>query len=332
MVSYQEIQAANALINDATGPRVAVFVGGTSGIGKYTIKALATTGMGIRIYLIGRKSSEERTQGFIQELHSINPLAEVMWIEGEVGLLAEVERVCKIITTKEGKVDLLFLTTGYAPVGAREETVEGLEITLSLAYYCRILFILHLLPLLQQAENSRVISVLGGGLERVSSLVLDDLDLKKPGNFSIIKGQPHYLTLNTLALDKLANDNPGVTFIHSWPGWVSTGNVNRGYEPNSKWAWFVWLFLERLVGLFSFTHEESAQRYLFQCTSSLYGGSGTPWAGNPGSNSRNGPSGGVFLVNYKCNCTPNAKVVSLLREKALEKVWTHTQDILVPYL
>ncbi|KAI1263527.1 hypothetical protein F5Y18DRAFT_393199 [Xylariaceae sp. FL1019] len=331
MVSYQEIQAANALINDATCPRVAVFVGGTSGIGNYTIKALATSGIGIRIYLVGRKSSKERTRSFIQELHSVNPLAEIVWIEGEVGLLAEVTRVCNTIKAKEGKVDLLFLTTGYAPVGAREETVEGLEITLSLAYYCRILFVLHLLPLLRSAENSRVVSVLGGGLERLSSIVLDDLDLKKPGNFSAISGQPHYLALNTLALDKLANENPGVTFIHSWPGWVNTGNVKRGYEPNSKWAWFVWLILERLVGFFAFSHEESGQRYLFQCTSSLYGGSGTPWAGDSGISTRNESTGGVFLVNYKCDCTPNAKVIPLLREKALEKVWTHTKDILTPY-
>lgn len=61
MVSYKEIQASNAPIKDATAPRVAVFVGGTSGIGKLPVSALVATGVSVRIFLVGRKSSKERT-------------------------------------------------------------------------------------------------------------------------------------------------------------------------------------------------------------------------------------------------------------------------------
>lgn len=191
MVSYKEIQAANALINDATAPRVAVFVGGTSGIGKFTLKALVATGASVRIYLVGRKSSEERMHAFIQELHSINPKAEIVWTEGEVALLAEAKRVCEVIKSKESRVDLLFLTTGYAPFGTRKETSEGVEIAQSLEYYTRMLFAIHLLPLLDKAEAPKVVSVLAGGLER-ATLDLDDLDLKKPGNFGGVKAQVQY--------------------------------------------------------------------------------------------------------------------------------------------
>jgi hypothetical protein len=84
-----------------------------------------------------------------------------------------------------------------------------------------MLFILHLLPILGEAEAPKVISVLAGGLER-AAIDLDDLDLKKPGNFGSIKAQMQYGTMNTTTLEKLANDNPNVTFIHSWPGLVST--------------------------------------------------------------------------------------------------------------
>lgn len=233
MVSYKDIQASNALINDATAPRVAVFVGGTSGIGKLTVRALVATGASTRIYLVGRRSSEERTRAFIQELHALNPKAEVIWTEGEVALLAETRRVCEIIKSKESRVDLLFLTAGYAPFGERKETAEGVEIAQSLEYYSRVLFILQLLPLLAKAEAPRVVSVLGGGLERTTSINLDDLDLKKPGNFSGMNAQVQYVAMNTTALEKLAGDNPDVTFIHSWPGWVNTGNVRRGLDVNS---------------------------------------------------------------------------------------------------
>ncbi|KAJ2905763.1 NAD(P)-binding protein [Zalerion maritima] len=331
MVSYKEIQASNALINDATAPRVAVFVGGTSGIGKLSVSALVATGASVRIYLVGRKSSEERMHAFIQELHAVNPKAEVIWTEGEVALLAETKRVCEAIKRKESRVDLLFLTTGYAPFGTRQETAEGLEIAQSLEYYSRMLFVLHLLPLLGEAEAPKVVSVLAGGLER-TTIDLDDLDLKKPGNFGGIKAQMQYTAMNTTTLEKLASDNPNVTFIHSWPGWVNTGNVRRGSDPNWIMAWFVWLILEPLICLFSFSDEESGQRHLFQSTSAAFGGRGVLWKGKPGINSLEKPADGLFLVNYKCDCTPNAKVMPFLREKALGKVWDHTQDVLGPYL
>jgi NAD(P)-dependent dehydrogenase (short-subunit alcohol dehydrogenase family) len=331
MVSYKEIQASNALINDATAPRVAVFVGGTSGIGKLTVRALVAAGASVRIYLVGRKSSEERMHAFIQELHAINPKAEVIWIEGEVALLAEAKRVCEAIKIKESRIDLLFLTAGYAPFGIRRETAEGLEITQSLEYYSRMLFVLHLLPLLVEAEAPKVVSVLAGGLEW-ATIKLDDLDLKKPGNFGAMNAHKQYGAMNTTALEKLANDNPNVTFIHSWPGWVNTGNVRRGLDPNSIMVWFVWLVLEPLIRLFSFSDEESGQRHLFQSTSAAFGGRGVPWKGKPGINSLEKPADGLFLVNYKCDCTPNAKAVRMLREKAMGKVWDHTQEVLRPYL
>ena len=332
MVAYKEIQASNALINDATAPRVAVFVGGTSGIGKLTLRALVATGASVRIYLVGRKISEARTHAFIQELHAINPQAEVLWTEGEVALLAETKRVCEAIKRKESRIDLLFLTAGYAPFGTRRETAEGLEIVQSLEYYSRILFVLHLLPLLARAEAPKVVSVLAGGLEWASSVDLDDLDLKKPGNFGAMKARAQYPAMNTTTLEKLALDHPDVTFIHSWPGIVNTGNVRRGSDPNSLMAWFVWLVLEPLIGLFAISDEISGQRHLFQSTSAAFGGRGVVWKGKPGVNSRGQRADGLFLVNYKCDCTPNAKAVPLLREKAQGKVWKHTQDVLRPYL
>lgn len=331
MVSYTEIQASNALINDATVPRVAVFVGGTSGIGQLTIKALVATGASVRIYLVGRKSSEERSLAFIQELRATNPKAEVIWTEGEISLLAETKRVCDVIKRKEARVDLLFLTAGYAPFGPRVETAEGVETAQSLEYYSRVLFILHLRPLLEAAEAPRVVSVLAGGMER-TTVDLDDLGLKKPGNFGAVKAQMQYTVMNTMALEKLAGENPNVTFIHSWPGWVNTGNVRRGRDPNSIMSWIIWIFLEPLIALFSFNDDESAQRHLFMSTSAAFGGRGVPWKGKPGVNSLEKQANGLFLVNYKCDCTTNAKVLPQLREKAQGKIWEHTLEVLRPYL
>jgi NAD(P)-dependent dehydrogenase (short-subunit alcohol dehydrogenase family) len=331
MVSSKEIHASNALINDVNGPRVAVFVGGTSGIGKSTIKALVSTSTTTRIYLIGRKSSEDPMKAFIQELSTINSKAEVIWIEGEISLLAEGKRICNLIKSKESRIDLLFLTAGYAPFGTRKETTEGLEVAQSLEYYSRMLFIQHLLPLLEASESPKVVSVLLGGLER-ATLDLDDLGLKKPGNFGGIKAQPQYGAMNSTNLEKLARDNPNVTFIHSWPGWVNTGNVRRSVDPGTITAWLFWLILEPLIAVFSISHDESGQRHLFESTSAAFGGHGVPWAGKPGVNTQEKHECGLFLVSLRCNCSTNAKVMSQLREKAQQKVWDHTQEVLQPYL
>lgn len=331
MVKYKDIRGSNALIDEATAPRVAVFAGGTSGIGQLTVRALVATGASVKIYLVGRKSSEERTKALIQELQAVNPKAQVIWTQGEISLLADSRRICEEIKSYESHIDLLFLTAGYAPFHERTETSEGVEITQSLEYYSRMLFILHLLPLLNRAEAPRVVSVLGGGMENLR-VDLDDIDLKKPGNFGLVKAQTQWAILNTIALEKLADDNPRVTFVHSWPGWVDTGNVRRGLKPNSIKAWIVWLTLEPLIALLSFSDAESGQRHLYQCTSAAFGGHGIPWKGKPGLNSREQQSSGLFLVNYKCDSTPNAKVVPILREKGRSKVWDHTYKILQPYL
>jgi NAD(P)-dependent dehydrogenase (short-subunit alcohol dehydrogenase family) len=331
MVSYTQIQASNALLNDDNAPRVAVFVGGTSGIGQLTLRALVAKRTSIRIYLIGRKSSADRTSAFIQELQSSNARVDVRWLEGEISLLAETKRLCDAILKEESRVDLLFLTAGYAPFGTRRETSEGIEIAQSLEYYSRMLFIQTLIPVLNQAEAPRIVSVLGGGLER-ASMNIDDIDLKRPDWFRSMKAQVQFVTMNTVGMDKLATENPNITFIHSWPGMVDTGNVWRGVaDPNSWLGWLVWLFLEPLIRLISFTEEESAQRNLFLSTSAAFGGGGTPWTGKPGTNVRLETGKGLFLVNLKCDSTPNSKNVAALREQAQAKVWAHTQDVLRPH-
>ncbi|KAK0729626.1 hypothetical protein B0H67DRAFT_638223 [Lasiosphaeris hirsuta] len=333
MVSYKEILASNALINDsATALRVAVFVGGTSGIGKFTIQALVATGIRVKIYLVGRKSSRERTQAFIEELHTLNPKAEVIWTEAEVALLADVKRVCELIQSNESRVDLLFLTAGYAPFGTRAETAEGHEVVQALEYYSRMLFILRLLPLLSASDAARVISVLGGGMETTHLIDLDDLDLKRPGNFRVYRARPQYIAMNTMTLDKLASENPDIAFIHSSPGAVNTGNVRRGWDANSIVGAVFSGLVEFLTWLIGFSDDESGQRHLFDSTSAAFGGRGMPWTGKAGITTTGKSAGGLFLVNNKCDCTPNAKVVGQLREKGQEKLWDHTQILLGPYL
>lgn len=108
--------------------------------------------------------------------------------------------------------------------------------------------------------------------------------------------------------------------------------MKRGRDPNSILSWVIWVFLEPLIHLFSFNNDESAQRHLFISTSAAFGGRGVPWNGKPGVTSLEKKANGLFLVNYKCDCTLNAKVLPQLREKGQGKIWEHTLEVLGPYL
>ncbi|KAK1833535.1 hypothetical protein QBC39DRAFT_302288 [Podospora conica] len=338
MPPYASILASNALLspsptNNPTA-RIAVFAGATSGIGKHTVRALVATGARSRIYIIGRPSAAETMGPFFAEMHALNERAILVWTEGEISLLAEVRRICDEIKAKEPVIDLLFLTAGYAPFGGRKETPEGLEIASALEYYGRILFATLLLPALKKASAGRVISVLGGGLEGATTIRdVEDLQMKKPGAWSGVGAQGQYVVMNTLGLERLAEgEGEGVTFVHAWPGLVSTGNIRRGHGEGSVAGWLAWA-VEPVLGVLGTSGEVCGQRYLFEGTSGMYGGRGTVWEGVEGVNSRGEVGDGLFLVNYKGDCTPNGKVLGKLREGGVQdRVWEHTREVLKPYM
>lgn len=111
MVALSDAQASNADITKslATG-MVAVFVGGTSGIGEYTLKKFARHAKNPRIYLVGR--SQDAADRIIPECVKINPDGQYIFIQSDVSLLKNVCRVCEQILSKEESINLLFQTQG----------------------------------------------------------------------------------------------------------------------------------------------------------------------------------------------------------------------------
>lgn len=115
MVSLQQIQASNARINTLAPGLVAVFVGGTSGIGEATMKEFAKHAFQPRIYFIGR--SEEAAARITIELESLNPGGQYHFIKADISLLRNVDNVCLDIQSRESLINLLFLTSGTAVTG-----------------------------------------------------------------------------------------------------------------------------------------------------------------------------------------------------------------------
>lgn len=111
MVALTEAIASNQRIS-STFPKglVAVFVGGTSGIGEYTIKAFAKYTHNSRAYIIGR--SEPNAKRIMAECRTLGPSSTFEFIQGDISLLKTVDDICKKIRAKETAINILFETQG----------------------------------------------------------------------------------------------------------------------------------------------------------------------------------------------------------------------------
>ncbi|PYI14842.1 short-chain dehydrogenase [Aspergillus violaceofuscus CBS 115571] len=120
MVSIATVRENNSAITGLYGSGlVAVFVGGTSGIGESTARAFIRSTQASRAYLIGR--DQARAHQIIGELQQLNPDAQITFIRSDVSLLREVDEACRAIQQQEDKVNILFLSPGVGTMNGRDE-------------------------------------------------------------------------------------------------------------------------------------------------------------------------------------------------------------------
>jgi hypothetical protein len=108
------------------------------------------------------------------------------------------------------------------------ETSEGLDKMYALQYFARIRSVVNFLPQLREAaatqQLARVISVLGAGNE--GEIMVDDLELKRHFSLKVCSAQA--ITMMSLALEHLAQQNPLIDFAHVYPGPVRGTNIMKG--------------------------------------------------------------------------------------------------------
>ena len=111
MVALTDVKASNERIA-STFPEglVAIFVGGTSGVGEYTLKKFAKYAPNSRVYIVGR--SQEAADRIIRECCQLSPRSKFDFIKADVSLLKNVDQVCRQIKSKESAVNILFQSQG----------------------------------------------------------------------------------------------------------------------------------------------------------------------------------------------------------------------------
>ncbi|KAE9379559.1 hypothetical protein N431DRAFT_434513 [Stipitochalara longipes BDJ] len=305
MVSLQVVQQANAQIANLSQGLVALFIGATSGIGKSTLQQFALHASSPRIYTVARPSTVTSHEEFLASLQQSSPIATYNLITADVSLISEIDKVVTALAQKETKLDILFMSPGFMAFEGRRNTPEGLDPSMTTRYYSRLRAVEILLSLLNNASAPRIVSVLGGGIER--PLHENDLDLREDGHWSMWTSAFHPATMGTLALEVLAKENPRLSIVHWFPGPVATPGLAKAKEYG-------------MVPPNQMNLEEAGARGMFLATSERYAVQGKRFVQKSG--------GGIFLIDPFCESTDNEALLADLRRRGVdEKVWTFTQGI-----
>ena len=169
---------------------VAVFIGGTSGVGEAMVNRLGNSLKGnIHIIIVGRnKSAAQATLASLPAPPgSTSPLRDFVYCDAS--LMENIESASDdlkgVVARVGGKIHFLVNSAGYGSVIPVDTTKDGLDEQLVVRYYARWKFIDELLPLVRKArdagEAARVMSILGGGrlFGTNSNIPAQDLSFEK---------------------------------------------------------------------------------------------------------------------------------------------------------
>jgi hypothetical protein len=205
----------------------------------------------------------------------------------------------------------------------------------ALAYHGRLLFVIHLLPLLKAStHNPRIMNLGGAGLE-TSTLLLDDLDSQKPGKYTINNIAVNFATAMSLTLSRLAKENPTVVFIFANAGLVITNIYSHGFDGR----WYIKALIaatKPLIRIAALSEADAGDRSLYLLTSARFGQKGGVLSTAGESNALTmlkTESGALFSINCKLESVHWEGVMNEEQRKdAGAKFWERVQNVLGPYL
>ncbi|KIJ34565.1 hypothetical protein M422DRAFT_182023 [Sphaerobolus stellatus SS14] len=315
--SLQTVRAFNDSYKFASSPTsipIAVFVGGTSGIGRAIAEAFAQHTRGnAKIILVGRKkaAADEIIAGFPKPSNKDLQI-EHEFVQCDAMLMKDIKRVTTDLVARLSKINYLVLTVGIYSVSPRDPTPEGIDKMLAVHYYARWKFTFDLLPLLHKAKNqqedAKVFSLLACGRSRP----IDVDDFAMENGYTSLRAIGAGPTYNDLAFEEFAIRNPSITFFHAGPGIVLTNLANNSPSPLLS---FFAPVINVVMYPFSMSPAESGEHL-------LYGMLAHP---NESGSKGSLETEGFFRIGSKGQDLKREGYIGGKMER--EKLWEHTEKV-----
>ena len=234
--------------------KICLLTGATSGIGKATAMELAH--MGATVVMVSRNKEKGETLKKEIEQQTGNTTLDILQAD-----LASQESIRQLATNFKQRYSQLHVLINNAGLfsSSRQETVDGIEVTLAVNYLAPFLLTNLLLDVLKASAPSRIVTV-ASDAQNMGLLNLDDLQMNK-----------RYRMFGAYAQSKLAEilftyelarrlEGTGVTANALHPGFVNT-NIGQD-SPNPLMR-----VLTRLIFARGITPEAGAKTSLYLASS-----------------------------------------------------------------
>ncbi|THY15916.1 hypothetical protein D6C85_05258 [Aureobasidium pullulans] len=323
----------------------AVFVGGTSGIGEYTLRSLAAhygkSSQSLSLYLVGRNN--DAASRIFNDCRKLCPSGRFTFVKAsDLSLIRDVDsasdEIKKLVgdaSTEKGTaacIDFLVMSHADLHIGGRRETKEGLDKTMSMLYYSRMRFAINLMPLLRASEAAHVISVFGAGLEQIKDWDAQDMSFRDAKRYNMSRARTHVVVMKTLFMEKLAVQNAGkVAFVHLFPGVVITPAFGNQDLPG--WFRAMWTVAKPVVRYaMAISPEEIGERILYLASPALpprdAPSATEKGSGKPATSTDGVIGGGAYACKHDAETIDLiSKYKGLKAAKIDEKVWDHTMTV-----
>jgi len=234
--------------------KVCIVTGATSGIGLVTARELAC--QGASVFVVGR--SRERCEAAVNQIRNESHSAEARWFTADLSSLEDVRRLAASIGDCCPQVDVLVNNAGGIFL-TRQESADGIEMTLALNHLSYFLLTSLVLPRINQGHAARIVNV-ASEAHKGASVNFDDLEGKQ--RYSAWRAYQQSKLANILFTYELARrlDGTSVTVNALHPGFVRT-NIFR--HP----TWRAWV-VRRVADLIALSPERGAESSVYLASSS----------------------------------------------------------------
>jgi len=207
-----------------------VVTGASGGLGAAAATGIAA--LGATVHLVGRKA--DRLADAAREIRGGVPAADLREEVCDVSDLDDVRRYAQRLTSDLGALHAIVHDAGVMPK-ERTESAQGHELTLATHVLGPLLLTELLRPLMEAADDGRVVWVSSGGMYTapLTSALVDDLQYRD-GDYDGVRAYARTKRLQVVVAELLAERHPHLASHAMHPGWAETPGITDSLPGFAK--------------------------------------------------------------------------------------------------